>query len=490
MREIKLKTTYLASIILVAVLTTSIFAAIFVGAAGETTITENSFRNDYSYLIFEDGGTYYAKSGETGEICWSSTNAATVIQAALNGLTSGRTWKETVIVNGNFTINTLLSIPSYTKLIINGKITSASNVYMNMIGMHSVHDVEIEGGILDNNEANYVGEETGVVAIIYSQHSSSITINRVTTRNSLYDHYLFDTYTTDVLVTKCIADGGRDDGFNPLETANILFDGCIAKNMGNDGFHISTSSTNVTVSNSFSHDNTANGITNYGKGNKFIGNHLYNNTCGVQVVAGANYTEIASNIIIGTSSGIGIIAEGSSGNKIFGLNIHDNEVFLSGNWGIYTAYTPYAKIINNFVDTTALYDGIALQIGCNNTIVMGNTVINPNRDDFNIYTGNAGIRVIANDFPKGYVEDAGHNSKWFANTGFVTENSFSGANTTTTTAVLNHGLASTATYVWVSFNTSAITGYTCTSSTTQVTITPTGTLPESWTCYVRAEYQP
>jgi len=69
MREIKLKTTYLASIILVAVLTTSIFAAIFVGAVGETTITENS-------LLLTDGSNPMLADLDMGG--YDVTNASNV----------------------------------------------------------------------------------------------------------------------------------------------------------------------------------------------------------------------------------------------------------------------------------------------------------------------------------------------------------------------------------------------------------------------------
>jgi hypothetical protein len=85
-----------------------------------------------------------------------------------------------------------------------------------------------------------------------------------------------------------------------------------------------------------------------------------------------------------------------------------------------------------------------------------------------------------------------NNRTWIlnANAGFVTENTFSGANTTATTAVFDHGLESAPTFVFTSFNDSAITGYTWNSTATQLTITPTGTLPSSWTCYVHTIYKP
>jgi hypothetical protein len=84
------------------------------------------------------------------------------------------------------------------------------------------------------------------------------------------------------------------------------------------------------------------------------------------------------------------------------------------------------------------------------------------------------------------------NRTWIlnSNAGLVTDNVFSGTNTTATTAVLDHGLEGPATFVFASFNDSAITSYTWSSTATQVTITPAGTLPSSWTCYVNAIYKP
>jgi hypothetical protein len=76
------------------------------------------------------------------------------------------------------------------------------------------------------------------------------------------------------------------------------------------------------------------------------------------------------------------------------------------------------------------------------------------------------------------------------NMGYVTENWVSGANTTATTIVLNHGLAGTPQYVFASFNTTAITGYSWMATSTQITITVTGTLPASYTAYAYVKYNP
>lgn len=70
------------------------------------------------------------------------------------------------------------------------------------------------------------------------------------------------------------------------------------------------------------------------------------------------------------------------------------------------------------------------------------------------------------------------------------ENSVAVTNTTATTFVFNHGLYSTATYVWCSFNFTGWTSWTWTSTTTQATVTVTGTLPAAMTCYAKVEYVP
>lgn len=84
MKHVSLNASGLAGIVLVAVLVASLFTYVFVSAAGEITVTEDSFQSDYSYLIFKDGSTYYAKNGETGEISWESTNIITVINNAMD----------------------------------------------------------------------------------------------------------------------------------------------------------------------------------------------------------------------------------------------------------------------------------------------------------------------------------------------------------------------------------------------------------------------
>lgn len=103
------------------------------------------------YVVSNYNSThYYAQNGDTGEYDWISSDAAITINYALNSLSTGRTWKEKVILNGNFTLNTYISVPSYTILKIQGRM-STSSVSTSLIrvygsaGSHAQH-VEIRGG--------------------------------------------------------------------------------------------------------------------------------------------------------------------------------------------------------------------------------------------------------------------------------------------------------------------------------------------------------
>jgi len=83
-----------------------------------------------SYIIFhDDEGFVYAKNGDTGKIEFSGTDASDVINDVLaNGLTPGRTWKETVVLKGDFILDSTIFLPSYCRIdAYQAKITLAPN---------------------------------------------------------------------------------------------------------------------------------------------------------------------------------------------------------------------------------------------------------------------------------------------------------------------------------------------------------------------------
>ena len=120
-----------------------------------------------SYIIFADsadGNKIKAKNGKTGKIDYFGTDASTVIQSAALALTSGRTWKEKVVLKGNFTISMPISVPSYSVLEVDGRLTLANGVNDPILKASSATDVEVVGGVLDGNEAGQTGDRNeGVI---------------------------------------------------------------------------------------------------------------------------------------------------------------------------------------------------------------------------------------------------------------------------------------------------------------------------------------
>jgi len=124
------------------------------------SLERSAFITPPEQLVFKYGGVPYRKSGlpeSAGQIA-SGENNSTVINDALNTLTAERTWKEKVLLKGNFTINDVIKVPSYTALEIQGKLTLADGVNDNMIENSDLtngnEQIEIRGGILDGNKVH------------------------------------------------------------------------------------------------------------------------------------------------------------------------------------------------------------------------------------------------------------------------------------------------------------------------------------------------
>jgi len=69
----------------------------------------------YSALVAKDGSTVWAENsdGKTIASGEAGVDDASVIQSALDALTSGRTWKELVLLKGSFKINQSINVPEY-----------------------------------------------------------------------------------------------------------------------------------------------------------------------------------------------------------------------------------------------------------------------------------------------------------------------------------------------------------------------------------------
>jgi hypothetical protein len=82
------------------------------------TIEPNSFQTEASYVVFTDGTTVKARNGTTGQIDYSGTDAASVIQSAINALKSGGT---VFVKAGKYIISQTIVLKKGVNLVGEGK---------------------------------------------------------------------------------------------------------------------------------------------------------------------------------------------------------------------------------------------------------------------------------------------------------------------------------------------------------------------------------
>jgi len=121
-------------------------------------------------------GNFYVCAARQGDRGWvlidhlllSGANATTVINAALASLTAGRTWKEVVVVIGNYTDLGIINVPSYITLIVQGYWLAQANLgtsfVVNVGGGGGTDLIEIcGGGTIDGNRLNQAAGDQSTI---------------------------------------------------------------------------------------------------------------------------------------------------------------------------------------------------------------------------------------------------------------------------------------------------------------------------------------
>ena len=92
---------------------------------------------------------------------------AEVIKKASDSLTAGRTWKEKVVLKGNFSLNDEIQVPSYTTLVVDGKLESTvDKPVLTIIDREHVDiicGVVKSSGLGDNSYGIFVGASSDVL---------------------------------------------------------------------------------------------------------------------------------------------------------------------------------------------------------------------------------------------------------------------------------------------------------------------------------------
>ena len=147
-------------------------------------------KGDYSAIVMTQETDVWAenKYGETIAEGEAGVDDAEVIQKALDNLTSGRTWKERVILIGNFTIRAPIIARSYTELNVFGKLKLADAVNDAIIKVDTdqpLEHFELIGGYFDGNGANQTDTPETAVIYLNPQYLSNVIVKKVTVINAL-----------------------------------------------------------------------------------------------------------------------------------------------------------------------------------------------------------------------------------------------------------------------------------------------------------------
>lgn len=353
------------------------------------------FPGDRLVFKFNFSGIAYVCAIRSGQRGWvlvdfnvsSAANDTTVIQSALTSLTAGRDWKETVVVQGDYTINATLLLYDYTLLdLTSARITLANNSDCDMIANEDQDagntTIEIRGGILDGNKANNAGNIAGI-------HLDHIDESMV------FDGIIYDTNMYGIW-------------FEYAEYCNVQ--GCQSSDNTQHGIMISDHVYHNTIEDNICYDNDNHGISLeiYAEHNDIVGNICTGNVKGIILEGPPNrYNNIIGNISEDNNNGIMLI--GTSGNHLRFCNVIGNMFSNNENYGLMLAeYASHNNIVGNVcvgngTATNNTYDDIYVKDGSDYNNIQSNICragisANKPRYGINISTADCdGNLVINND---------------------------------------------------------------------------------------------
>lgn len=345
--------------------------------------------SDPTYVVWVSGTLCQTMNSNTGIVEYSGTSSTSGIQLALNNLTSGRTWKETVKVKGHHNIAKLL-VPSYLTLdCTEGRLFQISGTNTIMIGNSDTTSgniyIDFFGGEFDGNRAGQTGGgNASGHSMIHLQKCSHIQFH--------HGHYNHANYHCFYLFNCPI-----DIRINDNKISNWKQEGVCdhALTSGDTCHH------HIVTNNYFTHEDEG-----YGSGPNDIGScaistvnvsdYVFANNVVNTIMAGSMTTFngkrslVANNVIVNGAGGSGVIGTGTTSAGIVLSQLGDSRYDASysvitgnivRNMGKAAIHVQNAwesrdiVISNNYVDTinddTA--NGITVQ-DADNTAVTGNVV--------------------------------------------------------------------------------------------------------------------
>ena len=353
----------------------------------------------------------------------------TPIQNALNALTSGRTWKEKVVVRGDFEISNPILVPSYTILDCSGarfKLPSGADYPILKNKNYGGFDEEIEvvGGVFDGNNntfdaaralidilggdtvatfcKNIIVKGAKVVNIDGTgDNGTGIWLKRVTRSKVLYcwaenckgGISVEGTHNYGSEISHCVAVNNKESGIIPGLSHAMIVSNNVA--IGNKNNGISCDSPHrVIIRNNFCASNDNHGIalfTSIGDSPEHAtveGNLVWGNSGRGISITPSPYCIVSGNFIYSNDKE-GLYVGGNSR----GSQIVNNKVMFNGYDGIrlYDAHNCVIEgnICLNNGQAGSGYSGIYLEEYANGCVIVGNKCY----DDQSTKTQDYGISV-------------------------------------------------------------------------------------------------
>jgi len=399
----------------------------------------------FDYIIFKDGDYVLAKNGRMGRIEFKDTDAATVIQSAIDALSNGG---KIFIKAGTYIIRSPITVRD--RIVLCGEKASsalvlASGANCNIINVESgAYYVTLENLLLDGSRTTQTGTSYGVYVptqdieyveirgcIIQNCRSAGVYFNghRGRCRQNIFAYNYNDLYLLNHLdaydnyFTNSVSDAITGDVERELFIGHWMCEENTFAYVGGSGIKLRCFGANI------------------------IGNNFFRcSGDGIALVGGSSYSIIVGNII-STSGARGIYLEDGQKNIVVGNYI--NESKQDGIRCLSDDTLIVANIIRNSdADDTATYDGVSIPGDRSGNIIVGNVIKDSDRYEVYIYSG-AGDNIVAYNDVAGTDHEGAIVGPGIIkhNIGFATENSgtatFSGDGTTTDFLIGDHGLAIT-----------------------------------------------
>jgi len=346
------------------------------------------------YTVYIDGADTKARNNDTGIIDSTNTDSTIVIQFAMDNLTGARTSKETVVILGAHTINATLTIPDFTCLVIQGKLTTVTALDTSLItgddeaGGNTDIDIIGVGGMIDGNKAGQGAGATSISTVDFV-NCTNLRIIDLTIVNGWTAAIRYES-CTNVLISNCIIDNSGDDGVavNKL-TKNSTVTGCVITNAGAGGksfgapcgIEVQDGAENITVTGNVCNGSLIDGIQVSSHTGEISPKEItiIGNTCDNNTNAGIN----VSGVVGVQMSGVAITGNNCQNNTSNGIQVSRGEFcVINGNFsrrnqrGINLTTSAHDNhVTGNYCESNNLM-GILVDGGSDRNFIISNNVVN------------------------------------------------------------------------------------------------------------------